>query len=208
MKKAILFLSAAVFAISLQAQVKFGIRGGLSTTQLNEEKISLSNGSFETLGLAIKDADYGVHLGVFLQGKIGAFVIQPEVLFNSSSVNFRVDGSGQSFDQVFKEKYQFIDIPVLLGAKFGPLRLNAGPVGHIFVNSSSDLLQFDQYKQHFETLTLGWQGGIGLDIWSLLIDLRYEGNFNKFGDHIQFGGNQYQFSQTPGRFIASVGIAF
>ncbi len=208
MKKAILFLSAAVFAISLQAQVKFGIRGGLSTTQLNEEKISLSNGGLETLGLAIKDADYGVHLGVFLQGKIGAFVIQPEVLFNSSSVNFRVDGSGQSFDQVFKEKYQFIDIPVLLGAKFGPLRLNAGPVGHIFVNSSSDLLQFDQYKQHFETLTLGWQGGIGLDIWSLLIDLRYEGNFNKFGDHIQFGGNQYQFSQTPGRFIASVGIAF
>jgi hypothetical protein len=40
------------------------------------------------------------------------------------------------------------------------------------------------------------------------IDLRYEGNFNNFGDHITFGGNKYEFSKKPSRMMLAVAMSF
>ena len=81
-----------------------------------------------------------------------------------------------------------------MGCKFGPLRLMAGPEGHVFLNSTSGLLDIDGYRQDFKGLTLGWQGGVGLDLWNLVVDIRYQGNFNNFGDHITFLGQEYELT--------------
>lgn len=96
----------------------------------------------------------------------------------------------------------------MMGLKYGPLRLQGGPVGHLFLNSKSDLFDLEGYDQRFDEMTYGWQAGIGLDIGKVILDFKYEGNFNNFGDHIVFGNNSYQFDDSPGRFIASLGIAF
>ncbi|HFA47573.1 MAG TPA: PorT family protein [Bacteroidetes bacterium] len=189
-----------------QAQGKFGVRAGLSTPNLDKETID-QNG----LKLAIKDAKYGFHIGLFGRVPLGAkLYLQPEVLFNSNSVDFDVTDLGDGLiNTVLTEKYQNLDIPLMLGYKLGPLRLEAGPAGHVFLKSKSELEEgVTGYMQRFKDFNLGYQAGLGLDIWKLLVDVRYEGNFNNFGEHMTIAGEQINFSQNPSRWVMTVGFAF
>lgn len=212
MKKLLLLLAFLVLAtFSAQSQIRFGIKGGLSSTNISTNSLNvLGQGGISRLKVAVEHANYGVHFGLVTQIGIGNFILQPELNFNSNSTNFKVDnlsGTGAA-SGIFKEKYKNLDIPVLLGWRLGPLRLNAGPEGHLFLNSTSDLFKFSDYKQNFQNLTIGFIGGVGLDIWNLMLDVRYEGNFSKYGNHINFGGNSYQFDKSPSRLLFSVGWMF
>ena len=206
MKKIALVL-AALFAISFQseAQVKAGIKAGLSSENLNLESVA-ANG----VNLALKDANYGYHLGLFVRAHLGRnLFLQPEVLFNSNTVDFEVtDFKDGLANTVLSESYQKLDIPVLAGLKLGPLRVNGGPVGHVHIASRTELDQIGGYEQRFNDFNLGFQVGGGLDIWRLVLDLRYEGNFNNFGEHMTIGGQQVRFDQSPSRVIMSVGWKF
>jgi len=188
-------------------QFRVGVKGGFSTYDLGvNEFIDIADGT-QSFELGISDAKFGYHLGVVLQMQIGSFVMQPEAVWNSNSVEYSyTEITNPSVTQVFDEKYQYLDIPFLFGIKAGPLRLMAGPVGHYFIDSTSDLFDFESYDQKFKSMTYGYQGGIGLDFFNVLLDFRYEGNFTKFGEHITFSGTQYNFSSTPARLLASVAI--
>lgn len=206
MKNSILFALFLLFAIHAQAQVKYGIRAGLSSVNIDRETIQEDG-----VSLAVKDASYGFHLGVFVRGKLGEkFYIQPEALFNSSTVDFTVDELQSGIvGKVLTEKYRNLDVPVMLGYKLGPLRLEAGPTGHFYVASKSELEdELSGYTRKFNDLTVGYQAGVGLDLWKLLLDLRYEGNFTKFGEHMRIGGKQVNFSNAPARLVLTAGISF
>ena len=204
----------AICLLSFQfvdAQVKFGVRAGMSTSDINPDQLLIGSADeAEQLGISVSEANYGIHLGFVLQAQLGNFFIQPEVLFNSNSVDFAVQdfSTSDAFTTIKNESYQHLDIPIMMGFKFGPLRLQAGPVSHVFINSSSELFDLSEYDQKFDDMTWGWQAGVGLDFWKIMLDFKYEGNFNKFGDHMNFAGNQYNFDQAPGRMVATVGITF
>jgi Outer membrane protein beta-barrel domain len=210
--KKLMLLAFCILSLQLaNAQFKIGVRGGLSTMDISANELIVTNkDDIQQLKIAVADANYGVHFGFFIQAQMGKFFIQPEVLFNSSSVEYRLDDftDVQVFSTLKKETFQNLDLPIMVGAKFGPLRLQGGPVGHVFINSTSELFDIDGYSQKFETMTWGYQAGIGLDIWKFLFDIKYEGNFKKFGDHMVFSDKAYSFDDSPGRFIASVGFAF
>jgi len=209
MKKIIVVLPL-LFLVSLTtAQVKFGFRGGLSSTEIEPESFIIKNqADIDAFTLSTREANYGYHLGIFLQAKSEKFFIQPELLFNSSSVSYSLEsgGAGSIVTNVFNETYRNIDLPVMLVFRIGPLRLQGGPVAHFHINSTSELIDFDGYEENFETITYGYQTGIGLDFWKFVLDLKYEGNFSRFGDHFNFFGNQYSFDNRQGRIVASVGI--
>ncbi|MBK8506292.1 MAG: PorT family protein [Saprospiraceae bacterium] len=190
----------------VSAQIRFGIRVGGSTYDLGvSDALKITQGGNEFL-LDVQDAKYGYHAGLVLQIKLASFVIQPEVLFNSNSVDYSYGQVSNPSTSIFTERYQNLDIPLLLGLKAGPMRLMAGPVGHYFLKSTSELFEVESYDQKFKDLTYGWQGGIGVDLLNVMIDVRYEGNFSKFGDHITFYGQQYSFSSKPARLIASLAL--
>ncbi|MCC6727094.1 MAG: PorT family protein [Saprospiraceae bacterium] len=205
--KRISFLAFAIlcFAITVNAQIRYGFRAGLSSSQLNSETIQ-QNG----VSVAIKDANYGYHFGVFGRVKLGEHMyLQPEAAFNSSSVDFQVTDIGDGFmDEVLTEKYRNLDLPLMVGYKLGPLRLEAGPTGHVYVASKSELEEIGSYDRRFNDFNLGFQSGLGLDIWKITLDLRYEGNFQKFGEHMTIGGEQINFSQRPARWLMTVGFSF
>ena len=50
-------------------------------------------------------------------------------------------------------------------------------------------------------MTWGWLGGITVGKGRVSADLRYEGNFSKQGNHINFFGDQYNFSNNPSRLV-------
>ncbi len=205
----VLFFSICCLSTA-EAQLKIGLRVGTSTTDISTSNLNIIENGATQLTLALKEAKYGIHGGLVIQGKIGKFLIQPEILFNSNSVDYEVtDTQNPGFPaEIRQEKYQYLDIPLLFGAKFGALRLHAGPVGHLYINSASELTDIQGYAQKFKEFTFGWQGGLGVDLWKLMIDLRYEGNFSKFGDHITFFGDTYNFDKSAARFLISLGFMF
>ncbi|MCB0705043.1 MAG: PorT family protein [Saprospiraceae bacterium] len=210
MKKLIFVVFAALLWLPLTAQLSFGLKAGVGTTDVDVTALKVGQGAADELVFQLENANFGLHAGIFIQAKIGSFLIQPEVLFNSSSADFRVtdNRSGQMVENILREKYQNLDIPLMMGFKLGPVRLMGGPVGHIFLQSESELTSVDGYEQMFDKLTYGWQAGLGIDIWKIMIDLRYEGNFDNYGNHISVGGTHYSFDKAPSRIIGSIGFRF
>ncbi len=127
-------------------------------------------------------------------------------MFNSNRTDYKI-GESSAGDVIKNEKYQFLDIPVLVGAKLGPVRLQVGPVGHYFLKSTSELKDFKGYEARFKQMTWGWQGGLNIGFKRVSLDFRYEGNFSKLGDHITFFGDQYHFSDSPARLIVGLNFA-
>lgn len=212
MKRNIVFycLSLLLISGSIHAQIRAGFKFGVSSINIAPGSIDVpGNSNIDDLKLAVGKADYGIQGGMFLQLKFAGIFVQPEVVFNSNSTDFKLSQLSDSpFDIVKRESYQYLDIPVLFGVKFGPLQLGAGPVGHVFLNSTSELFDIDGYNQKFKEIQYGYQASAALVIGKIYFDVRYEGNLSKFGDHIEFYGNQYSFSKAPSRLIGSIGFAF
>ena len=211
LKQVIVLLVCVICTSQVIGQVRVGIKGGLSSVDIEPSSLIILDASdAQKFKLDVRDAKYGLHLGFFIQAQLGNFFIQPEMIFNSNSVDYTIeDLQDIGITKVRDENYQYLDFPVILGAKFGPVRIGAGPVGHLFLDSTSDLFDdYGGYDPTFDELTFGWQAGIGLDIWKLHLDARYEGNLSDFGDHIVVDGRHYAFDQSPSRLIASVGISF
>ena len=207
---------AALFSVLICAsgwsQTRFGIKAGINTVDIDREEINITDSEGrDRLKIAIDEANYGINIGLFLLAKSKHFFVMPELIYNSNSTDYKLDtlGSlGGYLDGVFQEKYQNLDIPIMMGVRFDFLRIGAGPVGHVFLNSTSDLLDFEGYEQDFKSLTLGYQVGLGIDLWSINLDFRYEGNFTNYGDHFRFFGAEVPLSNTPERFIGTIGISF
>ena len=52
--------------------------------------------------------------------------------------------------------------------------------------------------------TYGYQAGIGFDFSKLSFDVRHEGNFSKYGDHITFFDEKFAFDKKATRLVASL----
>lgn len=211
MKKIIVFgiclFSMIQFA---KAQLRAGLKFGVSSDNLITNYINVPGQSdFADLKLALHHANYGVHGGVWAQLKLFGIFVQPEIMLNSSSAAYTLTQLGNKPVDIIKhETYNHLDVPILLGVKLGPLQLGAGPVGHAFISSSSDLFTVNGYSQTWKRMTYGYQANVALVIGKLYFDVRYESNFSKFGDHFTFYGKQYSFDQSPARVIGNLGFAF
>ena len=68
MKNLIILLPLLLIATISTAQVKFGLRGGLSSTDLKPETFVIKDqADVDAFTLSTGEADYGYHLGIFLQ---------------------------------------------------------------------------------------------------------------------------------------------
>jgi|APEBP8051073220_1049391.scaffolds.fasta_scaffold00014_173 hypothetical protein len=211
MRNLMLVLFISILWLNSNAQnvgFNFGIKAGFSQTDYGLKELFVTDP--DDFKMVIEDSRVGFHGGIALQLRIKKFILQPEVLVNTINVNYKLTGriSGLIDTILAKETIRNVDIPLMIGFKSGVLRLNAGPVGHLYLDSSSDLFKVSGYSEQFNKMQWGWQAGMGLDIWKITIDLRYEGNFSKFGDHIKFGDKSYSFSDNPTRLIGSIGIMF
>jgi hypothetical protein len=209
MKQFIFIFLLACISYNSFGQIEFGVKTGLSSYDLAKDGIIINQGD-QNIEWNIKNAGYGHHFGIYTRLSILGIFIEPSLLFNSSKVNYDIKTYGESgvFNTIKSEKYNHMDIPVIAGFKLGVLRFQGGVVGHLFINSVSDVVDIKGYEQRFKQATYGWQAGTGLDIWKLRLDLMYEGNFDKYGDHITIGGHPYTFAETPSRLMLTLGYKF
>ncbi|MEZ4917643.1 MAG: outer membrane beta-barrel protein [Saprospiraceae bacterium] len=204
MKNLPLILSLVLFPMVLSAQFSIGLKGGVNTQLTRPDEIMVNNGD-SSFNFGVDDFKFGTHFGMYV--RIGeAVFIQPEVLFNSVRTDYRAT-SDDLGELVKNEQFNNLDIPILVGFTAGPIRVHGGPVGHYFLNSKSELTDINGYEARWKQMTWGWQAGLTFGTGRVSGDLRYEGNFNKYGDHINFFGDSYAFSNNPSRLVLSLNFA-
>ena len=192
MKK--LLLSVALLmavCISAKAQFNLGIKGGVNFSNIDADNFHNSNIT-------------GYQAGLFARIG-GGLYLQPEAYISSSGGD--VDATQNNTFYTGHVKFTNLDVPVLLGLRFGPKNLNlrvmAGPVYNYILNkdesfSANFTSAFNDFG-HYNNSTLGYQAGAGVDLGNLTLDARYQGGLSKLNS---------DFGQTQKLWAISVGFKF
>lgn len=184
MKKVILTSSLLLMVVTTFAQLpKFtlGLKTGVNLATLKGN-------------VGDEENRLGYQVGAFARVGGAGFYLQPEAYIGSKGGEFgsiRQDGTVYEGDA--KVNFTTLDIPVLIGNKFGFEKLNfrimAGPVVSFLLDKEakknySVATNFSDYKDQ----TIGLQTGAGVDLGNLSVDLRYEkglSNIDKSGQYDQ-----------------------
>lgn len=219
-----IFVSTIILftACTLNAQLKYGIRGGINSSNIATDSDYLKDliNNNEYL-IDFNTGSLGFHVGGLLQINMLNFFIEPQLLYTSVNNDVRYVerswlpatdpdsfGQWQESEDLGKQKLSKVDLPLIFGYRFGPLRLVAGPVATMIVNTKFVDLDIHNLVQDYKTATIGYQAGIGLELSSLVIDVKYEGNLSTIGDGITIGNTDYSFDQRMSQWILSVGFVF
>ena len=185
MKKHILiFASLILVCVSANAQFSLGIKAGVNYSTIDA-------GNLKNSSVA------GYQAGVFARFG-GAVYLQPELYLSGTGGQF------QSNDNVYSGTVKFtnLDLPVLLGVRFGPQKLNfrimAGPVFTTVLNTDESLSQnfsttYNDF-QSYKNVTIEGQVGAGIDFGPLTADLRYQLGVNEVNEAHQQRQNLWALS--------------
>jgi len=212
MKRLVVIILVVLIAIPGFSQIKFGLKAGVSTTNLRMSDIkTLTSGNTSYTVGALKNANYGFQAGAFVRVSLMGFYIQPELLFTSRTDEYKVTDLSNPLSAITsKQQFNRLDLPVMLGARLGPLRINAGPSARLLINSPKDLIANADFKSMYNNLTFGYQAGLGIDFLKrITVDLRYEGSLTGFQTQIdEVGNGKVKLDDRPNAFLLSVGIVF
>jgi len=187
MKKLLLltltFMAAGATAFAQLPSFNLGLKAGVNIAGLKGD-------------WADSDNRLGYQAGIW--GRIGApgFYVQPEVYLGSKGGEFgSVEQDGTTFNGKGKITFTTLDVPVLIGKKFGSdnlnLRIMAGPVVSFLLDKTSKntfepVLDFDNYKNQ----TVGAQFGAGVDAGNISVDLRYEAGISNVSKSSKYDQKQ------------------
>ena len=206
--KNLILLIFTILTTTLNAQfIATGIRGGLSSSMSIDDIKLINTSSKEEFLLSMSNKTFGYHFGALVRIKLGPLFVQPEVIFNSNSFDISFQDVNKLSTNIGKQKFQYIDVPVLVGLKIGPLRVNAGPTGHLFLNNTKDLFDVNNYAANFSKISVAYTMGVGLDLGSFMLDVRYDGNLSDNNPLVEITEG-FTLSTRPPRLSASVGFKF
>ena len=209
MKKLSVILLAMLISVPVFSQIKFGIKAGAETRTVPTYDISTGTNNIE----ALEDASWGFHGGIFMRLKLLALYVQPELVFASNTYDYTVKTATltATLTEVKSQTFNRISVPLLVGFKLGPLRLNAGPAASIQMGSPEALIDDPNFEEMYKGAVWGFQAGIGIDLLKrLTLDARYAGGLGeKFGDVVTIGGTQnFKLDYGQKSFLLSAGWMF
>ncbi len=216
MKKVyLLLILGIILSTSIHAQIKFGAKAGVSSASINADQTieAAADEDYEQLKVQGQEATVnGFQAGIFGRISIASLYVQPELLFSRSVTEVQIQEiTAETVQETYNEEQKFnkLDIPLMGGFKFGPARIQLGPVASIVLSNKSAIEAVTDYEEEFNKATWGYQVGAGLDLLNALtLDIKYEGSLSKFGEGIEVAGETRDFDSRPNKFIFSVGIFF
>ncbi|HTN20803.1 MAG TPA: porin family protein [Pelobium sp.] len=148
------------------AQFNLGLKAGLNYTTIKAQ-----NNEFDENGILGYQAGVWARIGTKLY-------LQPEIYLGTKGSKIEFESGGSTFKT--KQKFTTLDVPLLLGTKFGTDKLNfrimAGPAFQFNLDENSSAFNQatdpDFYK--YRDYVTNGQIGAGVDLGSLSVDLRYE----------------------------------
>lgn len=205
----VLVVSMAVMATAEAQIFKYGLKGGIGFSSLSMEDITGISDAGGAYDLVTGDAVMGYHFGVQTRIKIAMLFIQPEAYFDVGGGTFeKVLANGTT--EILNTRFSRIEIPVLVGVKLGPVRINAGPAGSIILSETTDLTELQpDFTLFNNAMTWGFQAGLGIDLFKKLsLDARYEGSLSRLGESLTIGETEFALDARPSVWIISLGYWF
>jgi hypothetical protein len=169
-KSAVIISLFTFLAGAAEAQVAFGLKGGLNLTNINTDDAE-----------ATYNSRTGYHAGLFLRGKFGKVGIQPEVLFftQRNTIDHFQYAPGVYTD--VKQNLTYLSVPIMV--KFYPvlgLNLQVGPQfgflldGERKYNSNVLGVTKEDIKDYYKSSDVAVSLGLGYDFnFGLGLDFRY-----------------------------------
>jgi len=190
----IVFLTLG-WATSQAQTFNLGVKAGVNLAKINADFASEEN-------------RLGYQIGAWARIGGASFYVQPEAYVGSKGNKF-ISFTNDSNNEIAAEgkvKFTTLDIPVLLGTKFGAKNLNfrvmAGPVLSLVLDDSSTFNSaYDQATDfhNYKNQTFGVQAGAGVDVGNISVDLRYEAGLSNIS-------KSEKYKQTPNLFQLSLGF--
>lgn len=190
----IVFLTLG-WATSKAQTFNLGVKAGVNLAKLNADFASEEN-------------RLGYQIGAWARIGGASFYVQPEAYIGSKGNKFISiqQDNGNEVSAEGKVKFTTLDIPVLLGTKFGAKNLNfrlmAGPVISFVLDENSSFSSAYQQATDFSNYknqALGLQAGAGVDVGSISVDLRYEAGLSNIS-------KSEKYTQKPNLFQFSLGF--
>ncbi len=198
-----------LMATAANAQLfKLGVKAGISSSKVKFDNLDFVGDDGRSYQAVSGNSLVGMHFGLVSRVQLLGLFVQPEIYFSSTGGDVKIRDIAASTETVKKQKFSRIDIPVLVGWKFGPARVGVGPVASIIIADKAVLKEYTGYEEQFNKATFGYQVGVGLDLWKLGVDLRYEGSLSKLGDGVKIGGETRSFDSRNSQVLASVSLYF
>lgn len=147
---------------------QLGVKGGINLSK------------FKTSNTFSSDNQAGYYAGLWARIGGAGIYLQPEVYLSGKNTTL-TNSAGQDN----KVKFKSLDVPILVGTKFGAagfgLRLNTGPVISFNLDDEQNFGQAASaaFNGKFKDKAFAWQFGAGVDIGKLSADLRYESGLSK-----------------------------
>ena len=183
-------ISLLSLAAAAQATFDLGIKGGLT-----RQDFTISREAYTA------DQILSYHAGAFGRVGFGRIFIQPEAYFNSRGGEI-FQGDVNPVNVTTKFDFSTVDVPVLAGLKlfksdFVNIRAMGGPLFSFVTSRDVDGPKFgtDSFRDNF----FGWQFGVGVDLWFITLDARFENSRNSV---IQTS----DFNARTNTFLLSAGI--
>lgn len=208
MKKIVILIAASLMAVATVSAgnnnlpfLKFGFKGGVT---IEKQNVKFSELSMDWLENTLNDASTGYHVGITARVKIPVIpvFVQGELLYNWN--NIKVEDSVSEVSTKIKTHYFSVPVLVGVGIGFGDtarIRANAGPVFNFASKVSEGDLSLDYIADAISKPAVGWTAGVGVDLFGLMIDGRYNGQFKK---NSAAEGN----TGKPASWSVSVGFLF
>ena len=205
MKKILVLILLSALTMLGYSQVKVGIKGGLNFSKFNADQVETTDYRLNTFD----GRKTGYHIGIFSRIDLFGLFVQPELIYTVLRGETEVFNlATQTMLDAAQIQISRLDIPALVGAKVGPVRLGAGPVASFNISNRTELEDLIGYIPEIRTATIGYQVGAGINVLSFTFDLRFEGNLSKLGDSIEVGGSEVPFDRRTNQVIISVGLSF
>jgi hypothetical protein len=211
MKKIFTVILVTLLALPAFSQLSYGLKAGVSTTSLSMPTVkTITSGTTSYTVAGLTAAKYGFHGGAFVRVTLLGIYVQPELLFSTRTNEYSVTPVGNTVGTIVKQNFNKLDIPVMVGLKLGPVRLNAGPAASLLINTPKELISDPDFKNTYSRMTIGYQAGVGVDILNMLtFDIRYEGSLKKYQNQIEnAAGTKFNLDDRANAFLFSVGFIF
>ncbi len=199
MRKLILGTALFLVTLTVKAQgVDFGLRLGANLFDIAVSEFKNSNGTVQSIESG--DRKLGYHAGIYGQVSIATFFIRPELLytFQNSEVQYTDNGGAEKTLEI---DYSRFDVPIIVGAKLGPIRLGVGPVASFAISKPDGA-----FNKSLKDATFGYQASLGVDLAGFSIDVRYEGALSKYAESVTIDGQSYQADSRTTMFMLGLGI--
>lgn len=194
-RSTLLWLAFLVCCFSASAQFELALKGGIHSVDISDDLITMDDSEMN-----FKDSKFGYHFGVHPRIAVLGIFVEPGITFNSSSVEYTLNDN--SPDNIINATYKDIGIPIIAGFGSGFISAFGGPVLHYQIDEFKDIWS----KDRLANATMGYQAGLGLKLWRLRGEVRYEGNLTSFGDSVDIADHTVNFGNQSSRIMFTVGL--